>query len=51
MAGLAIAVLTDLLAAMILTNISVKMAVEVLIIAVFVVVGSRFAAWVTATCF
>jgi hypothetical protein len=49
MAGLALAIVTDLLAALVLTTLSVKMAVEVLIIAAFVVAGSRLAAWVTAT--
>lgn len=51
MAGLALAIATDILAAVILTTVNVKLAVETIIIAVFVVAGSRLASWITASFF
>jgi hypothetical protein len=48
MAGLALAIATDLLAAMILAMENAKVAVETFIIAIFVVAGSRLATWITA---
>ena len=43
MAGLGFAVLTDLIAALILTSVNMKVAVETFIIAVFVVGGNQVA--------
>lgn len=51
MAGLAIAIITDILAAAILTSVSLKAALETFIIALFVVVGNRFAMWVSSRLF
>ena len=51
MAGLGFAVLTDFLAALILSSVSMKAAVETLIIAIFVVAGNRLATWITAKIF
>lgn len=51
MAGLAIAIVTDLFAALILKPIHIKAAVETFVIALFVVSGARFASWVTAKFF
>jgi len=46
MAGLGLAIATDLAAAVTLTSISTKVAVETFIIALFVVVGNRVATWI-----
>ncbi len=51
MAGLAIAVITDILAASILTSVSLKVALETFIIALFIVVGNRFAMWISSRIF
>ena len=51
MAGLGFAVFTDLLAALIISSVSMKAAVETFIIAVFVVAGNRMAIWLTAKIF
>ncbi|MBW1980539.1 MAG: hypothetical protein JRJ12_04915 [Deltaproteobacteria bacterium] len=48
MAGLAFCVITDLLAALVMQPVSTKAAIETFIIAIFVVVGNRLAAWLTA---
>ena len=48
MAGLLLAILTDLAAALVLTSVNLKLAVETFIIAVFVVAGNRLATWLTA---
>ena len=48
MAGLGLAVVTDLLAALILTSVSMKAAVETFIIAIFVVGGNQIAKMITA---
>ncbi len=50
-AGLALAVLTDLLAALVLKSVSTRAAVETFIIAIFVVVGNRIATMITAKFF
>jgi len=49
MAGLGLAVATDLAAAVILTSVSTKVAVETFIIALFVVAGNRIATWIGST--
>ncbi len=51
MAGLGFAVATDFLAALILSSVSLKAAVETFIIALFVVAGNRIATWLTARMF
>jgi hypothetical protein len=48
MAGLAIAIVTDIFAAALLTSVSLKAALETFIIAIFVVAGNRFAMWVSS---
>jgi hypothetical protein len=48
MAGLAIAIVTDIFAAALLTSVSLKAAFETFIIAIFVVAGNRFAMWVSS---
>jgi hypothetical protein len=50
-AGLAIAIVTDILAAVLLTSISLKAALETFIIAIFVVAGNRFAMWISSHLF
>ncbi len=50
-AGLALAVLTDLLAAVVLKSVSTKAAIETFIIALFVIVGNRIATLITAKFF
>jgi len=47
-AALGFAIVTDLLSALILGAISRKAALEVLIISLFVISGSRLATWITA---
>ncbi len=49
MAGLGLAIATDLAAALILTSVSIRVAVETFIIALFVVVGNRIATWIGST--
>ncbi len=49
--GLGFAVFTDLLAALVISSVSVKAAVETFIIALFVVAGNRLATWLTAKMF
>lgn len=51
MAGLLIAIITDILAAAILTSVSLKVALETFIIALFIVVGNRFAMWLSSRLF
>ncbi len=51
MAGLGFAVFTDLLAALTLSSVNLKAAVETFIIALFVLAGSRVAGWLTAWLF
>ena len=51
MAGLAIAIITDMLAAALMASVSLKVALETLIIAAFVVIGNRFALWVSSHVF
>ena len=48
MAGLALAIITDLAAAGLLATVNYKVAVETLVIAAFVVAGNRLAVWVTS---
>ncbi len=48
MAGLGLAIATDLIAALILTSVNMKVAVETFIIAVFVVGGNQIAKILTA---
>ncbi len=48
MAGLALAILTDLAASALLAGVDTKLALETLIIAGFVVAGNRVAMWVTS---
>lgn len=48
MAGLALAIVTDLIAALILTSVSMKVALETFIIAIFVVGGNQIAKMITA---
>jgi len=48
MAGLGLAIVTDLIAALILTSVSMKVALETFIIAIFVVGGNQIAKMVTA---
>ncbi|OPX37505.1 MAG: hypothetical protein DRG82_05485 [Deltaproteobacteria bacterium] len=48
MAGLGLAIVTDLIAALILTSVSMKVAVETFIIAIFVVGGNQIAKTITA---
>ena len=48
MAGLGFAIVTDLIAALILTSVSMKVAVETFIIAIFVVGGNQVAKMITA---
>jgi len=47
-AALGFAIVTDLLSALIIGVISRKAAVEILIISLFVISGSRLASWITA---
>lgn len=47
-AALGFAIATDLLAALIMGIISRKAAVEILIISIFVITGSRLASWISA---
>jgi len=47
MAGLGLAIFTDLIAAAILTSVSIKVALETFIIALFVVAGNKLATWVS----
>ena len=47
-AGLGFAVLTDFLSALILTSVDIRVAIETLIIAIFVVAGNRIAVWITS---
>ncbi len=49
MAGLGLAIATDLAAALILTSVSTRVAVETFIIALFVVAGNRVATWIGTT--
>ena len=51
MAGLGFAVLTDFLAALIMSSVSMKAAVETFIIAIFVVAGNRIATFLTTKFF
>ena len=51
MAGLGFAVLTDFLAALIMSSVSMKAAVETFIIAIFVVAGNRIATLLTTKFF
>ncbi|MBW1680602.1 MAG: hypothetical protein JRJ83_04000 [Deltaproteobacteria bacterium] len=46
-AGLGFAVLTDLAAAAVLTSVNLKVAVETVIIAIFVIGGNKLAMWIT----
>ena len=48
MGGLGFAVVTDLLAALIISTVNMKAAIETFIIALFVVAGNRLATWLTA---
>ena len=48
MAGLGLAILTDIIAALILMTVSMKVAVETFIIAIFLVVGNRIATWASS---
>jgi hypothetical protein len=50
-AGLALAIVTDLLAVAILKPLHIKAAVETLIISLFVITGAKLASWITATFF
>ena len=50
-AALGFAIATDLISALIMGAISRKAAVEILIISLFVISGSRLASWVTAKLF
>ncbi len=47
-AGLGLAIVTDMIAAAILTSVSMKAAVETFIIALFVVAGNKIAMWITS---
>ena len=48
MAGLGLAILTDIIAALILMTVSMKVAIETFIIAIFLVVGDRIATWASS---
>ncbi len=48
MAGLILAIVTDLAAAGLLASVNLKVALETLIIAAFVIAGNRIAVWVTS---
>ncbi len=49
--GLVFAIFTDFLAALVISSVSVKAAIETFIIALFVVAGNRLATWITARMF
>jgi hypothetical protein len=51
MAGLGFAVFTDFLAALTISSVSMKAAVETFIIAIFVIAGNRIATWITTKIF
>ncbi|SDN75576.1 hypothetical protein SAMN04488516_10669 [Desulfonauticus submarinus] len=51
LAGLGFAILTDFLSALLLSFVSLKAGVETLIIAIFVVIGSKVASTLTAKLF
>ncbi len=51
MAGLGFAVLTDFMAALVISSVSMKAALETLVVAIFVVAGNRLATWLSAKLF
>ena len=50
-AGLGFAIFTDFLAALFMSSVSMKAAVETFIIALFVVAGNKIAVWLTSKMF
>ena len=50
-AGLGLAILTDFLAALVMSSVSMKAAIETFIIALFVVAGNKIAVWLSSRFF